>query len=165
VCGEDATGCLISSESGPTGAHFGRMCSSMEEGIRCVNETHDAMTMHVCECEGSLCNMDFYTAGEHGTTPGPTPGGTTKCYQCSSVDGGQCDGHTPGDQVECPDTDGCLISYETSTSGNTYVRDCADSQGGGQVEERCDREDYEGGMSLRYCVCADPLCNIDWQVN
>ena len=29
----------------------------------------------------------------------PGPSDSIKCYQCSSLEGGQCDGHYPGEQV------------------------------------------------------------------
>ena len=39
----------------------------------------------------------------------PGPSDSVKCYQCSSLEGGQCDGHYPGEQV-------CLGSF-----GGTFV--------------------------------------------
>jgi len=78
------------------------------------------------------------------------------------LEGGQCDGHYPGDQVNCPANDGCLISYETTADGNLFVRDCADAHEGGKAEAHCDREDY-GGSNLRYCVCLTDLCNEEWE--
>ena len=44
----------------------------------------------------------------------PGPSDSVKCYQCSSLEGGQCDGHYPGEQVRFghyPGEQVCLGSF------------------------------------------------------
>ena len=53
----------------------------------------------------------------------PGPSDSVKCYQCSSLEGGQCDGHYPGEQVrfgQYPGEQVCLGSF-----GGTFA-DLAD---------------------------------------
>merc|ERR1712130_17747 len=67
-CGDEMNGCLISKESGPQGNHFARSCSTMQEGVRCVDKTEGTMSVHMCECSENLCNTDFFTAGDKVTS-------------------------------------------------------------------------------------------------
>jgi len=162
-CQPGDKGCFISQVTSGGFTAFERGCTEVtdESKYTCQQVVEGGHQLHYCNCHGSRCNEDWTSAGE--VPPGPSD--SIKCYQCSSLEGGQCDGHYPGEQVDCPANDGCLISYETTADGNLFVRDCADAHDGGQAEARCDREDYGGieGSNLRYCVCLTSLCNEGWE--
>lgn len=86
-CGDEMNGCLISRESSPQGDHFSRSCSTMQEGVRCVDKTEGTMSVHMCECAETLCNTDFFTAGDKITS---TPADTS-----TTNTGGWWDSTTP----------------------------------------------------------------------